>query len=123
MLPAQAQAALDALAESLSARPDHIEALRARWSAGGRAVANEAPGAELPADVAAAASVVGDALLALARSEGGAVWLGELVAGPGRDVLLAWCSASVWRRDIQMAALLTGLAARPELVQLVSGIA
>jgi eukaryotic-like serine/threonine-protein kinase len=122
MLPAHAQAALDALAESLLARPDHIGALRARWSAG-RAGANEALGAELPSDVAAAANEVGDALLALARSEGGAVWLGELVAGPGRDVLLAWCSASVWRRDIQMAALLTGLAARPELGQLVCGIA
>jgi eukaryotic-like serine/threonine-protein kinase len=113
MIPPSLQDALSTLTAALCDAPELDEAMRARWRMGRRG-----DGA-LPAEVAAAADVVGRELPELTRSEAD---LGELVADHG-EVVLAWCSAAAWRRDAQVAPLLSIAAAKPGLRDRVAGVA
>ncbi len=104
MLPEPAHAALATLTTLLAAQPELEGALRARWRSGGRAGAARL--AELPAEVRAAADVLGGALPALTQSDVDVAALDALFADPGGEILFSWCSASTWRRDTRMARLL-----------------
>ncbi len=94
--------AVSTLAAFLANKPeaDSEEAVRARWRAG------ERQGAELPSEVSAAADLLAAQLPALTLSDGDLPSLGALLAAPGGGVILSWCSASAWRRDVRMAPLL-----------------
>ncbi len=81
-------------------RSDLGDGLLSRWRAGGKRLDGD-----LPADVRAAADLLGNALPALTQGEG-QIALGKLFTEPAGEVLFEWCTASTWRRDAQMAKLL-----------------
>jgi len=106
MLPGPVQDALSTLGAALMSRPDLGDSLLARWRAGGKR-----RDGDLPADVLAAADLLGNALPALTQGEGH-VALGKLFAEPAGEVLFSWCAASTWRRDVHMAKLLATASAQ-----------
>ena len=116
MLNPQAEAALETLTARLGAAPDLTHALEGHWSRGGAG--------ELSEELRAPANEVGDAFLELARAEGDVAKLGAIFATAHGAVLFAWCAASTWRRDVEVAKLLVfaskqdGLRARiPEVAR------
>jgi serine/threonine-protein kinase len=109
MIPPELETALSTLAAALAAQPGSEEAIRARWHAG------EKGGSELPAEVRAAADALSTKLAPLTMVDADVAALGALFAKPGAEVLLAWCSASAWRRDVRTAPLLKLAAAQANL--------
>lgn len=101
MLPEKAQAALSTLTTALTLRPELSEEVRKRWRAGLREAVPD-----LPSDLLAAADVLGEALPAFTRTEEDVAVLAKLFAEPSGEVLIAWCTASTWRRDACIAPLL-----------------
>ncbi len=102
MIDPQALDALSTLTAALEEHPDLEEALRLRW----RSDAREGP-SSLEGDLRAAADRLGEALLATAPGEGDEAALVKLFSEPSGKVLMAWCSASTWRRDAKLAPLLS----------------
>ena len=98
MLTSQAKEALSSLTTALAGSPELADALRERWR-----------GASpwLPAAVKSAADTLGAELGALTIADGGIFGgpLGDWVAED--PVLMAWCEASAWRRDVALAPVLT----------------
>jgi hypothetical protein len=124
MLSEQAQDALSALAVSLAAQPELDEAMRLRWRGRARDGTTERLTAPLPADLSAAADVLGSALPALTQAAGEVTALGDLFADPtGGAVLLAWCAASTSRRDARLARLLAIAATHPGFRDRVASVA
>jgi serine/threonine-protein kinase len=117
MNPVQVGEDVSTLAATLAAHPELEDAVRARWRPG------ERPASGLPADARAAADRLAVELPALTLSDEGLTALGELLARPGGEILLSWCSASAWRRDTRVAPLLALAAAQPALRVRVSSVA
>ncbi len=83
--------------------------MRARWHAG-------APIDDgLPSELRAAADLCAKAVPELMLTEEGFEAIGAMLGRPGGEVLLSWCSASAWRRDVWIAPILTLAAAQPAL--------
>jgi serine/threonine-protein kinase len=97
--------------------PTLDEALRARWRAGGRNGAQAHAGGELSEELCAVADQLAAALTVLTHMETTVTALGGLFSGassdPGGEILLSWCAASVWRRDVLMGRLLSLASAQP----------
>jgi serine/threonine-protein kinase len=102
MLSDQAKSALSKLGAAIEERADLADALRARWRAGG----------PVPDDLGSAADTLGAELAGQTHADEDAAALGELFAEPAGEVLLAWCAASTWRRDVRLAKLLATPSAR-----------
>ncbi len=124
MLPAPAQRALSTLAAAV-VTPALDDALRARWRAGGRV--GTGPRANgLPDDLCAAADQLAAALPLLTHMETALASLSDLFGGaelPLAEVLFSWCTASVWRRDVQMSRILAAAAAQPSFRARVPAVA
>lgn len=104
MIPPKAHEALSVLAASVATHPDLMDALRARWRPGAR----RGPDGSLPPEVQASADALLDLLPPLTHSESEVASLGQLFKEePIGDVLFAWCGASTWRRDAEIAKLLS----------------
>ncbi len=88
-----------------------------------RAGPGQPPPSALPPEVVRAAHTLNDALLAQLRASSDATPLTHGLGTSAAPVLLAWCHASTWRRDIALAEALTSASARPELAQRVADIA
>src|SRR4051812_33730266 len=99
--------ALSTIAAFLAAQRELEQPLRATWHAGTRVSGG------VPAEMAAAAELLAGSLPSLTQAENGTAALGELLAQPGGEILLLWCSAGGWRRAAQRAPLLTMAAAQP----------
>ncbi len=112
MLPEQLQAAFSTLAV-IATDADLGDAACARWRESGRGGAAEHPQEALSKELSDAADELGAALPELTHTEAAA--LGALFGDPAGEVLLAWCSASTWRRDTVMSGLLALAATKPEL--------
>jgi serine/threonine-protein kinase len=110
MFPGAAQEALLTLAGGLAERPSLRRAVQSRWRAGA-----DQSGADLPAEVRAAADLLRKALPALTQREAEIDELGKFFSGPAGEVLLLWCAASTWRRDARMAGILAFAVAQPAL--------
>jgi serine/threonine-protein kinase len=119
----EAHGALSTLAAALAARPELGDAVRARWSSDGVDAAIERSPGELPEGPRAAADAAAQALPPLTHSDSDVSALGELFANPAGDVLLSWCAASTWRRDVSMAKLLALAAARSPFRDRVAAVA
>jgi serine/threonine-protein kinase len=105
----QLEAAITRLAAARSARPEVDRALRARWQI-------FVPSADgLSAELCDAADLCAVAVPELMLTEGGIAALDGLLSRPGGGVLLAWCSASAWRRDVWISPILKMAAAQPSL--------
>jgi|HubBroStandDraft_1064217.scaffolds.fasta_scaffold01302_8 eukaryotic-like serine/threonine-protein kinase len=104
--------ALSTLTAAISARPELGAVLGARWRRRGSI---EPADAGLSEELVEAANRVASSLPALTQSDPQLAALGSLFGEPAGEVLLAWCSASVWRADVRMAPLLVMAAAHPGL--------
>jgi eukaryotic-like serine/threonine-protein kinase len=80
-------------------------------------------GDSLPSELRAAADLCTAAVPEIMAADGGMTILQDLLARPGGEILLAWCSASAWRRDIWMSPILKMAAAQPSLAARVPGAA
>ncbi|MDF2692226.1 MAG: Serine/threonine protein kinase [Labilithrix sp.] len=113
MLPVPVQGAFSRLTEAVGSDPKLIEALQARWGGGARhprgRVAND-----LSADIGATLDLLETELPTLTQSKDDAAVLAKVFAGPSAEVLLAWCAASTWRRDVRLAPLLAAARELPE---------
>ena len=123
MLSPQILDAFSLLADAISARPGAEEGVRARWLSSTHAPLGGAAEHKLEEDICAAADLIGDTLPALTRTDEGVKALGALFAEPASGVLVAWCAASVWRRDARLAGLLAMGAGRPRLREAIARVA
>jgi len=105
------------LAAALGAQPELDQAVRARWHAS----VSIADG--LPPELRAAADLCATAIPELSLTEDGFDAIGAMLAKPGAEILLAWCSASAWRRDVWISPILTIAATHPAVAALVPAVA
>jgi eukaryotic-like serine/threonine-protein kinase len=105
MLPQEAQDAISSLTTAVTSHPELDDALRVYWRSDGRE-----GGAALDANVRKAADHVARVLPAFTHSAEDAEALGKLFAEPAGEVLLAWCAANTWRRDVALVRLLPAAA-------------
>ena len=102
MLSTPALDALSTLTMALEGRSELADALRLRLRSDGR------EGSEgLTETLCAAADLLGSEMPAFTRSEGNPADLLAHFADGAGEMLLLWCSASTWRRDVELAQLLT----------------
>lgn len=104
MLPKDVRRSLSALGLHVAAHPDLEDAAFAPFRAGGDIDARRHA---LPDAMRAAVDVLARELPKLSRSAEASVALGELFGEPLGEILLAWCAASTWRRDIELATILS----------------
>jgi hypothetical protein len=119
MLSQKAEQALAALLEALTLDPELQEQVHELW----RSRAQARGGTKLSAELLAASTVLGDELSAVARPGGDVAALGPRFAEPSAPILLLWCYASTWRRDLQLEKLLSLASGQHELRERVSVIA
>jgi eukaryotic-like serine/threonine-protein kinase len=122
MAPAPAPRAVSALTTLLAASSTQ-DAIRARWRAGGRGAPGKPIDGDLPDDLRAAADELSSILPALSRSDEALGPLGELFPGPGGEALFSWCAASTWRREVNLARLLSIAAKLPSFRDRVAAVA
>ena len=123
MVLALAQSALLTLASAVEGRPELEEALAARWRSGRRGRMSLPPTTIVPDELAAAADQLVGVLPALTQSAADVASLVPLFDGPAGRILFSWCAASPWRRDANLAGLLTAAASQPALHERVVGVA
>src|SRR5262245_12608347 len=114
MLPDKVKSAILTLLDPI--RSGIADSVRARWRAGGR---DPGVATEISQELRNKADELGDAFAPLTEMES----LGNLFKEPGGEVLFAWCSASTWRRDAQMARLLAAAASEPAFADRVAAVA
>lgn len=112
--------ALSTLTAAILARPELGAALGARWRRRG---SGDSGDSGLSPDVLDAANRLAQSLPAITQSDTQVAALGAAFGEPVGEVLLAWCSASVWRPDARMAPLLAMAAAHPALRDAVALVA
>ena len=123
MLPDPVQGALNTLTDLFSTRPALVDAVRAQWRAGSGFDANPGLDSHVPEDVVAAADELSAAMPSLTASEEHLAFLCGAISGTAGALLVAWCKASTWRRDVHMARLLMAAAKVEELREQVPQIA
>jgi eukaryotic-like serine/threonine-protein kinase len=120
MISPEADEALAALMKALTEQPELEEPIHERWrSRSGRWAA----GSALPAAIAKAADTLNDALLALARPGQDVTPLAQGFGESSAPVLLLWCYASTWHRDIALSPILLIAAQQAELRERVAAVA
>jgi len=120
MFSPQAEEALAVLMQALSQQPELEEHVHERWRS--RASAGKAPGVLSP-EVAKAADTLGADLLALAQPGQDLASLSKPFGEPAAAVLLLWCYASTWHREIVLAPILTLASKRDELRERAAAVA
>src|SRR6187549_1411446 len=119
MFSPQANDALAVLLQALTQQPDLEEHVHERW----RSRTEAAHALPLSDEVLAATDALGKALLELSLPGQDISSLSSPFAGPSAPVLLLWCYASTWRRDIHLAPVLALAAKQPELRERVAAVA
>ncbi len=102
MLSTPALDALSTLTMALEGRTELADALRLRLKSDGREGS-----AGLTEKLRAAADLLGSEMPAFTRSAGNPEDIAAHFAEGAGEMLLLWCSASTWRRDVELAQLLT----------------
>ncbi len=119
----QAHDALAQLVASLTQQPELEAPVHERWRSRVSGGASPAKEALLTPELQAAADLLGSELFALAQpgQDIGPLdkWFGESAA----PVLLLWCYASTWQREVALAPLLTLAAKHAELKERVAAVA
>jgi serine/threonine-protein kinase len=108
-MPTPLETALATLATARAAHPEVEGALRERWRT------CMPTDAYMPAELRAAADLCAVTVPELMQTADGVAAIQAILATPGAEVLLAWCSASAWRRDVWISPILTMAAAQPAL--------
>jgi serine/threonine-protein kinase len=112
MLSVHVRGALTKLNEVLAGSSEVRDAVLARFRGGGRSKTQPSARA-LSEDVTAVIDLLDAELPVLAQSSDDLGSLAQLFAESAGDGLLAWCTASTWRRDVRLAPLLAAAAAEP----------
>lgn len=116
----EADDALTVLTQALTEQPALEEQVHAHWRARGRLGATVAA---LEATVAQAADTLGAALLALAQPAQDIGALAKPFGEASAPVLLLWCYANTWRREIELGRILTLAGKQPELGERIAAVA
>ena len=106
MLSAPAEEAFSTLATSLAGDPELEEAVRDRWRTRVRGSGAGQHEAKLPEALRTAADRLATELPAQTHDASDVRALGARFATPQGALLLLWCYASTWRKDIALAPLL-----------------
>ncbi|RYZ04907.1 MAG: serine/threonine protein kinase [Myxococcales bacterium] len=117
MFSPQAEVALTVLMRALTEQPELEEPVHERWRS------PKTPSAALTPELLAATDALGAALFTTALPGEPVSFLAKAFTEPSAPVLLLWCYASTWRRDIQLAPLLLLASKQPELRERVSAVA
>jgi hypothetical protein len=120
MLSPRAEQALAVLMQALTERPELEEHVHERWRT---RVGLGAASSELSPELLAATDSLGGSLGAVAQPGEDVGGLAEMFALPAAPVLLLWCYANTWRRDIQLEPILRLAAKQPALAERISAIA
>lgn len=123
MLSPQAEQAFSTLAAALVGQPELEEAVRDRWRIRLRVSAGSQPDRVLPPALGAAADSLARELPPLTHTDEGVSALAERFASPSGALLLLWCYASTWRKDIELSALLGKARAIPGYEERVAAVA
>ncbi len=120
MLSPRAEDALAVLMQALTERPELEGPVHERWRVrGGLGAASS----EVTPELLAAADALGGSLSATARPGEDVGGLAGVFGAPAAPVLLLWCYANTWRRDIELEPILKLAAQQPELRERVAAIA
>jgi len=123
MLSPPAEEAFSTLATSLAGQPELEEAVRDRWRIRLRVSAASQHDRVLPEALRAAADLLASELPSLTHTAPGLSALAERFASPSGSLLLLWCYASTWRKDIELAPLLAKARAVPGYEERVAAVA
>ncbi len=102
-VPVDVRRALSQLALLVAAHPHLEDAAYSRFQAHPDKAAQDRP---LPDEMRVAAALLARELPPLTKSVDACTELASLFGEPAGDVVLAWCAASTWRRDAQLAPIL-----------------
>ncbi len=105
------------LTHALTQQPELEEPVHERWRS------RKATSSALSPELASAADTLGAALLTMAKPGEPVSSLAKAFTEPSAPVLLLWCYASTWRRDIQLAPILLLAAKQTELRERASAVA
>jgi hypothetical protein len=103
------EAAIARIARLLVEQPSAEDAVRARWRAA--VPADDS----LPPDVRQAADLCAVRIPQLMADQDGFDAVATLLARPGAEIILLWCSAAAWRREVWISPLLTIAASHPAI--------
>src|SRR4051812_1471650 len=123
MLSAPAEEAFSNLAAELVGAPELEEAVRDRWRTRIRGSSSTVHEAELPERLRTAADLLAVELAAQTLHSDDVRALGARFATPQGALLLLWCYASTWRKDVRLAPLLAIAAAEPGYEERVAAVA
>ncbi|HVJ92459.1 MAG TPA: serine/threonine-protein kinase [Labilithrix sp.] len=123
MLPVPVQGAFFQLTEALGRLPELKDALRFRWSAGGRAGEQRRFGATLPEELVATVDLLEAELPTLTQSAEDVAALRKILAEPAGELLFTWCASSIWRRDAKLAPILAAALEHPKFRDEVPNVA
>ncbi len=123
MLSEQAEVAFSTLAASLVGRPELEEAVRDRWRTRVRGASGTQVELELPEDLRAAADLLATDLPTQTHDAAEVDELGKRFVGETGPLLLLWCYATTWRRDTELAKLLSIAGKQPGYEERVTAIA
>ena len=123
MLSAQAEEAFSTLATSLAGAPELEEAVRDRWRTRVRGALGAQHEAEIPEAVRSAADRLASELPSQTHEPESVRALAARFATPQGALLLLWCYASTWRKDVALAPLLSMAAREPGYEERVAAVA
>ncbi|HVY30309.1 MAG TPA: serine/threonine-protein kinase [Polyangiaceae bacterium] len=106
--------------QALTEQPELEEHVHERWRSRWQPHTGASP---LESDVAKAADEVAKAMLELAQPAQDIGSLSKQFGEPSAPVILLWCYASTWRREIELSRILTLAAKRDDLRERVAAVA
>src|SRR6478752_2651915 len=117
MFSPQAERALATLTQALTEQPELEEPVHERWRS--RLGASSA----LSTELSEAVDTLGEALGGLVRAGQDLSGLRQAFREPSAPILLLWCYANTWRRDLELAPILSIASQEPELRERVAAVA
>ena len=123
MLSVPAEEAFSTLSNALVGQPELEGAVRDRWRIRVRGSASTQHDIVLPEALRTAADLLSRELPLQTHSAADIAALGQRFATPSGALLLLWCYASTWRKDIELAKLLGIARAVPGFEERVATVA
>src|SRR6478735_7807522 len=123
MLSLLAEEAFSTLATALDGQAELEEAVRDRWRIRLRSSATAQNELALPEALRSAADLLAHDLPLQTHTASDVAALGARFASPAGSLLLLWCYASTWRKDVELAKLLGIARAVPGFEERVAAVA
>jgi len=123
MLSVPAEEAFSTLASALDGQPELEEAVRDRWRIRVRSSGFPQADHALPEALRSAADALSRELPLQTHNAADVAALGERFSTPSGALLLLWCYASTWRKDVELAKLLGAARTVPGFEERVAAVA